>query len=218
MTLRSRILYTVLGWIPQPPPEYVTKSIAAMTTEKIKEIQTRIGTTVDGQWGPKSTEACKAHLRKLMPNPSPWPSPDDLSMARFYGKAGDESNLVNLSIVGLGLLYEGKPVKTIRVHRKCSESLHRVLTAIAASPHAWVLMEYAGCFNFRPMRGGSRLSKHAWGAAIDLVPARNGLVTGWPAFANMPIEVMEFFAAEGAMAAGAFWQRDAMHFEFTSSF
>ncbi len=201
----------------QGKPDWLAEKEATMTADTIKEIQKRIGTDPDGQWGPKSTEACKRHLRALMPNPSPWPSSDDVSMTRFYGKAGDESNLVNLDVAGLGILYEGNPVKTVRVHKKCAESLLRVLSAIAASPHAWVLLEYAGCFNFRPMRGGSRPSKHAWGAAIDLVPARNGLATAWPSFANMPLEVMEMFAAEGWTSAGAFWGKDAMHHEATRS-
>jgi hypothetical protein len=31
----------------------------------------------------------------------------------------------------------------------------------------------------------------------------------------MPIQVMEEFAKEGWLAAGAFWGRDAMHFQAT---
>jgi hypothetical protein len=31
----------------------------------------------------------------------------------------------------------------------------------------------------------------------------------------MPIEVMEEFAKEGWLPAGAFWSRDAMHFQAT---
>ena len=34
---------------------------------------------------------------------------------------------------------------------------------------------FGGCFNFRKMRGGSSWSKHSWGIAIDLDPARNKL-------------------------------------------
>lgn len=35
------------------------------------------------------------------------------------------------------------------------------------------LDDYGGCFNYRLMRGGSNLSVHSWGCAIDLDPDRN---------------------------------------------
>jgi hypothetical protein len=134
-------------------------------------------------------------------------------MTRFYGKAGDESNLTNLNVEGLGVKYAGTNVRTIRCHKKVAPSLLRIITNISESDSHWVLAEYAGCFNFRPMRGGSRPSKHAWGAAIDLAPATNGLKSAWPTASSMPLEVMEFFAMEGWTSAGAFWGRDAMHHE-----
>lgn len=34
---------------------------------------------------------------------------------------------------------------------------------------------FGGCFNFRQMRGGTDYSRHSWGIAIDLDPARNTL-------------------------------------------
>jgi hypothetical protein len=36
---------------------------------------------------------------------------------------------------------------------------------------------YGGCFNFRKMRGGSDYSRHSWGIALILDPARNLLET-----------------------------------------
>ncbi len=65
------------------------------------------------------------------------------------------------------------------------------------------------------MRGGSTPSLHARGAAVDLDPDYNGNLVSWPAKAAMPLEVMEAFAREGWLAAGAFWGRDAMHFQAT---
>lgn len=188
-----------------------------MNSQEIRLLQERVGALPDGKWGPKSIAACRAHLRALMPAICPWPSPDDVSMTRFYGKAGDESNLVNLPVDGIGILYDGKPVRTIRVHEKCAESLHRILIEISCGQAAWVLKEYAGCFNPRPMRGGARPSKHAWGAAIDLAPDTNMLKSSWPTQGNMPIQVMEAFSREGWASAGAFWEggKDAMHAEAT---
>jgi hypothetical protein len=187
-----------------------------MTKTEIIEIQLRVGTQPDGIWGEKSAAACRKHLLSLMPIVSPWPKPDERNMTNFYGKSGDESNLVGLFVHGLGVKYDGSPVATIRCHRLVSDSLGRVIAEIAKTPAKWVLAQYAGCFNNRPMRGGSRPSKHSWGVAIDLAPGTNGLKQKWPAQSDMPLSVMEAFAREGWTSAGAFWGRDAMHFEATN--
>lgn len=187
-----------------------------MTTNEIKALQHRVGAVPDGFWGPKSIAACQAHLKRLMPAKNPWPSTTQAALTRFYGQPGDESQLVNLPVPGLGILYDGKPVKTIRCHRKVADSLACVLMDIANGPAKRVLAEYAGCYANRPMRNGSLPSLHARGAAIDFDADDNGLYTPWPVRATMPIEVMEAFAREGWKPAGAFWLRDAMHFEATS--
>lgn len=181
----------------------------------IAQIQSKIGTTPDGIWGPKSKVACINYLRDFMPKVNPWPEQDTLSMTRFFGKAGDELNLTSMDVDGLGVKYDGKLVKTIRCNVKVAESLSRILEAIANSHSAYVLGEYGGCFNFRKMRGGNSLSVHSWGAAIDLDPDSNGNNQAWPTSSTMPLEVMEIFAREGWIPAGAFWGRDAMHFQAT---
>jgi len=186
-----------------------------MNQSEIKAMQARIGVEADGFWGPKSIAACQKHLRKLMPSPSPWPSTDMASLTKFYGKAGDESQLVPQAFAGLGIQYEGKVARVIRCHHKVADSLKRVLTAISKGPHRKTLEKYAGCFNNRPMRGGSLPSLHARGAAIDFDPDNNGNRVSWPTQATMPLEVMEEFAKEGWISAGASWGRDAMHFQAT---
>lgn len=186
-----------------------------MTRAQIVTLQERIGTTPDGIWGAKSQAACQRHLRALMPSPHPWPTSDDASVIARFGRPGDESNLVGANVRGLGVKYDGKAVQTIRCHHLVAHSLVEIITDIASSPASWILAEYAGCYNFRKMRGGSRHSKHAWGIAIDFAPATNGLRTHWPRAATMPIEAMEAFARQGWLSAGAFWSRDAMHFETT---
>jgi hypothetical protein len=187
-----------------------------MTKAQIIALQDRIGTKPDGLWGDVSTAACQRHLRALMPQPYPWPTGDDASVIARFGQPGDESNLVGANVRGLGIKYEGRPVQTIRCHRLVAHSLVQILTDIADTPSAWILAQYAGCYNYRKMRGGSRHSKHAWGIAVDFAPDTNGLRTHWPRAATMPIEAMEAFARQGWLAAGAFWNCDAMHFETTS--
>ena len=118
------------------------------------------------------------------------------------------------------MFYGGKRVLRSRCHRLVKDSLLRVLTRIGDRwGHLPGIMEeaqdYGGIFNDRPMRGGTRKSMHAWGIAIDLDPDDNGNLISWPQAADMPLEIMEEFAREGWTAAGAFWGRDAMHFQST---
>ena len=185
-----------------------------MNQERIKEIQLKIGTEQDGFWGPKSTLAAERHLVQLMPAANQWPKTDQVSLTGFYGNPGDENKLVNLDVSDLDVRYDGTRVKTIRCHAKVADSLKRVMVKLSYS-HPEILRDYCGCFNFRAMRGGSTPSLHARGAAIDFCAAENGNTTHWPTRATMPFEVMEEFAREGWIAAGAFWSRDAMHFQAT---
>jgi len=183
------------------------------------EMQRRIGTTPDGYWGPKSIKACQEHLRRLMPAVIPWPDPHARSLEIFYGKAGDESQLVTIEFP-FPMFYDGKRVTRTRVHKKCAESLLRVLREIGDkfSGNREVMEEaedYGGCFNFRLKRGGTSLSLHAYGAAIDLDADDNTFRDSWPMKADMPLEIMEAFAREGWISAGAFWGYDAMHFQAT---
>jgi len=184
-----------------------------MNTEQIKAIQRKVGTEPDGFWGPKSAAATQRYLRGLMPTPNPWPKTSQAALTAFYGRAGDESKLVNL-IAPVPMFYEGRRIKTIRCHAKVAASLSRALTA-AHKKFPEIVAIYDGCYNNRPMRGGSIPSLHARGAAIDLWASKNGNRVHWPTVARMPLEIMEAFAREGWIAAGAFWSRDAMHFQAT---
>jgi len=197
-----------------------------MTTPEIKHVQRRIRASYppkhrancdDGFWGPLSIAACQNHLKARMPSPNPWPASNQASLQAFYGSPGDESQLVMIDVTGLGVRFEGKPVNRIRCHHKCADSLLRIVRKLATFPEGrHYLATFAGVFYNRPMRDSSVPSLHARGAAIDGDAARNGLRTHWPTRAKMPVEVMEVFAEEGWLPAGAFWGRDAMHMQATS--
>lgn len=190
-----------------------------MKREEIMSMQRRIGVVSDGFWGPVSMSACQAHLRKLMPKNNPWPKSDRASMIQFYGQPGDESQLVSFEFP-FPTFYDGKRVLRSRCHRKVVHSLLRVLKSIGdLHVRDRGIMEeaedYGGIFNFRNKRDSNSLSIHAWGAAIDLDADDNTFRNHWPMQADMPLEVMEEFAKEGWIAAGAFWGYDAMHFQAT---
>ena len=187
-----------------------------MNCAQIQQLQIRVGTTPDGFWGPKSIAACQAHLRSLMPSQNPWPHTDEASLRAFYGRPGDEDLLTDLPVADLGIRYEGLPVRTIRCHQRVAASLGRVLTQLHMKGFHHILEHYDGCYDNRPMRNGTIPSLHARGAAIDLDSKSNDNLQSWPASADMPIEVMEIFAAEGATCAGSAWGRDGMHFQWTA--
>ena len=196
-----------------------------MNAEQITAMQQRIKDRyypllkVDGFWGAKSQSACRDYLRSLMPKPNPWPLSDQKSLKLFYGTPGDESNLVMIDLP-YNMYYDGKHVSRTRVHKKCADSLLRILNNIKdLFPHHPQIedeaQDYGGVYNFRNKRGGTSYSLHAWGAAIDLDADDNTFKDSWPIKADMPLEIMECFAREGWKSAGAFWGYDAMHFEAT---
>ena len=118
--------------------------------------------------------------------------------------------------------FERKEVWDLYPHEKCADSLLRVFERLAdvypnrESRREAGIVVYDGLYNPRKIRGGSNAwSMHAWAIAINLNADYNGLSTYWPLRSTMPIEVMECFSYEGWLSAGAFWSRDAMHFQAT---
>lgn len=187
-----------------------------MNRHQIIELQKHIGVEPDGFWGPISTEACKQHLRNLMSQGTWSPKTDQASLTKAYGAPGDASQLTQIDVSGLGVRYDGQKVKEITCNKAVAVSLLSVLEELATFPEGQAfLADHNGCYNNRLMRGGSLPSLHARGAAIDGQASTNGNKEHWPTSADMPIRVMETFARHGWLSAGAFWSRDAMHFQKT---
>jgi D-alanyl-D-alanine carboxypeptidase len=193
-----------------------------MTQKEIMRMQTKLGVVADGFWGPKSIAACQAYLRSLMPKPNPFPAQDNVTA--FYGKHGEPGGFsppTKTIVLPFPIFYEGQKVTKLSPHEKCADSLLRVFERLAiAFPteearRAAGLLAYDGLYNPRKMRGGTSWSMHSWAIAVDFNAGKNGNKTAWPSIAVMPLEVMECFAREGWTSAGAFWGRDAMHFQAT---
>lgn len=153
-----------------------------------------------------------------------WPLQRDC--AKFYGNpatangnASAKWEKENLTLIPCPweLRYDGKPVKGIRIHKKCADSLSRVLARIwerCGKSQAEIdrigMSVYGGSYNFRKVRGGASLSMHAYGCAVDFDPARNGLGNKNPA---MDRRVIEEFEREGWEWGGHWSRPDGMHFQ-----
>jgi hypothetical protein len=156
-----------------------------------------------------------------------WPTQAEAD--HFYGNprgadpahpsaAWESKNLVRIE-PPFQMTYAGRPIKTIKIHRLCADSLARVLSDIAhAASHMpnvlsqWGVTIFGGTYNYRLMRGGNRLSMHSYGCAIDLDPERNSMGDRTPHFASCP-EVLEAFRKEGWVWLGPTSAHDGMHFQ-----
>lgn len=133
----------------------------------------------------------------------------------------EAANLVRV-VPPYQMFYDGKPIKSFKVHRRCASDMLAALVAIrnATKNDKKLLTEsganvFGGCYNFRLMRGGNRLSMHSWGCAIDLDPARNGMGDTTPNFTKYPF-IIKAFEDRGAVWGGrwAGHNCDGMHFQF----
>jgi hypothetical protein len=144
---------------------------------------------------------------QVLANTSVYGDPRSKDRTRMSPK-WEAANIVRI-VPPYRMTYAGMPVnRGIRVHRHCAASLARILQALldAARRHEpanpqkvldhWGVSIFGGVVDYRLMRGGSVLSIHSYGAAIDLDPARNALHDTTPRFANFP-EVLAAFLAEG---------------------
>ena len=98
-----------------------------------------------------------------------------------------------------------------RVHKLAApsfEGLLRDLVAAGYNPTS------SGGFNYRPIRGGTSLSQHAFGNAIDINAAANPMLKG-RLQTDLPPNTAEIAARHGLTWGGTWKNRpDPMHFEW----
>lgn len=115
-------------------------------------------------------------------------------------------------------------VRCIQCHKLVVDSLKAIFTDILE--HYGIeeikrlqLDDYGGCFNYRLMRGGTKLSVHSWGCAIDLDPDRNLLKENHTTarFARPEYKAMiDIFYKHGWESLGRERGFDYMHFQVAS--
>lgn len=150
-----------------------------------------------------------------------WPKQS--ACAAFYGDPRStefKKNLVTIAVPwACTTAWDGKPYNKLQIHKKCADSLQRVLLAIwdaagrdQAKIDEWGMNKCGGTYAFRSMRGGKSLSIHSYGAAIDWDPTRNALGDSTPHLAKCA-PVIKAFKDEGWVWGGDWRKADGMHFQ-----
>jgi hypothetical protein len=118
----------------------------------------------------------------------------------------------------------GREVSTIRCHKLVAHDLSAILLEISeAYEHNLSRLKdagldlYGGCYNFRMMRGSTRLSMHSYACAIDINPSANPLGKAWmPNAGMMPMGVVTIFERHGWVWGGRWSRPDCQHFQAAS--
>lgn len=102
-----------------------------------------------------------------------------------------------------------------KCHQKIADRLQNALAEIYQTlgqqefrRQGWNL--YGGCHNYRKKVGGSSLSTHSWGIAIDIAPDENPYAQTSTKFSAAAIDIMEKW---GFLSGGRAWGKDWMHFQ-----
>jgi len=202
-----------------------------MSTERIltRTIQEFVGVEADGIWGPNSARAVLSKLE--IPEPaapevkeftpgtvlSAPPSPSQKN--DYFGRPRE----------GYPFLGKVRSPYTLRLSWERASTLtsfsahQKSVSKFEAMLNGWLehfgqdgiehygLDLFGGCYNHRSIRGGQSWSDHAYGAAIDFDPDRNGLRTSC-AQSFMPVTAIRIAEACGIRNIGASMDRDCMHF------
>jgi hypothetical protein len=207
------------------------KTIAA-----IRAFQRINGLTADGKVGPKTLEKLFVPDlgRDVIPDepvvkppaqPSSvwkqWPKEGTESLTRFFGAPGT-------NIVSLELPYEMKiawdlrqKIRKFSCNAKVKDTFEYIFQKVKDTYSEKEIEEiglnlFGGCLNVRPIRGGTRLSTHAWACAVDISPTKNQLRWGRDKARLAKPDAEEFWKiveSTGCVSLGRTVGWDYMHFQ-----
>ena len=110
---------------------------------------------------------------------------------------------------------EGQTIRAFQCHRLLAGVFEAVFAELHRAGKAAEIKTWDGTFAFRPIRGDTHLSLHAFGAAIDLNAATNPL--GGPG--DMDPDIVAIFQHFGFLWGGDFHTRkDPMHFQYATGY
>ncbi len=151
----------------------------------------------------------------------------DEQITAKYGQPGDESNMVTIKFpYPMRIAWDlAKTVNSTRCHKLAADKFTAVFKDLLAHYGLPELQRlgidlFGGLVNFRLQRGSkTKWSRHAWGIAIDLNPARNTLkeTSKTARFARPEYQPMiAIFYKHGFLGLGVEKNYDWMHFELAS--
>lgn len=108
------------------------------------------------------------------------------------------------------LRYRGAPVHAITVNKDMYKPLELAFKAIIYSEWTSFVTSFDGCYNVRLVRGGTKISAHAYALAIDLNALTNQLGTK----GDMDVRIIRSFEMHGFIWGGGFERKDPMHFQY----
>jgi len=149
-----------------------------------------------------------------------WPRQSGVSS--FYGRPGANQVKCQLPFT-MVLAWDTKTkLNSYSCHKLVKEPMERIWNRTLdhyglSGIHDLRLHHFGGCLNVRKVRGGSSMSMHSWGIAVDIDPNRNQLRWGRdkaqlakPAYDKF----WQFVYDEGAISFGKERNYDWMHFQF----
>lgn len=150
---------------------------------------------------------------------NPWPLVGHERL--FYGDPAKVEAKLVLVVPPFRIYYEGIQTKGIRIHPKLVDSLKAVLHEVMdhyqtqQAIDANHVSNYSGSYAARPIRGSTKTSMHAYGAAIDFDAEHNQMTQSKTAgFFKAEHPLVKAFKAQGWFWGGDYKnRRDPMHFE-----
>ena len=148
----------------------------------------------------------------------------DEQLIAKYGQPGDQEQLTTVHLpYPMRIAWDlSKTVTKISCHKLIADNLRAVFDDLLSHYGLPELQRlgidlFGGCVNVRLMRGSkTKWSRHSWGIAIDLDPARNQLKENHTTarFAHPEYQPMiDIFYKHGFKGLGPEQDRDWMHFE-----
>jgi len=148
--------------------------------------------------------------------------PHQREMLSYYGRPGTGLTTASFPIQMKLAWDTKKTVRRFTCHRLCKDAFEWIfeeaLKIYGEKDFRRLNLDmYGGCYNKRRIRGGRSWSTHAFGAAMDIWPNRNGM---WVRAPKAPLSRPEYkewwdiVEKAGAISLGRAIGRDWMHFQF----